>query len=368
MLVNKVGQKQKLTNLTSSHKYELLLKAVLLDKENYLVAFSKWKQNIDFEHDIDSDSIKLLPLLYQKLCDQKVDDDLIPRLKGIYRKSWINNQLICEQLTSLIGDLSAQKITPLILPEAASAFIIYNSLALRYIGKFNFAVKQSQLQDVIRYLYFSGWKVGKNKFDLNFIFKYGTNISFRKKNVCEITLHWYPDFDSNNNKLETDLWERSIMITQGGQELNFFSITDCFIYLIKNHLSDPINLTDISTMITFHSDKLNWDLIIAETQNINFAETLNQVLLYLKNTVEVIVPDSVYKVLSSKKKHWLEIAIENRINILNKKSNLKTKTKKINYVYLQYNAMTYQANWYLKQIGLLKYIYRNKKRKLELKQ
>ncbi len=366
-LVNKVGQKQKLTNLISSHKYALLLKAVLLDNENYLVVFSKWKENIDFEHDIDSDSFKLLPLLYQKLSKKEIEDELMPRLKGIYRKSWINNQLICEQLISLIEDLSANKITPLILPETASAFILYESLAHRHIGKFDFAIKQSQIKDVIKYLTIEGWRSIGNKFDQNFIFKYGTNISFSKKNNCDITLHWYPDFDSFGNKLESKLWQRSSLISYGGQDLNFSSVTDCFIYLIKNHSKDSLNLIDISTIIIFKSDELNWELIIAETQNRNFAQSLHQVLQYLKNTCEIVVPDKVYQVLLSKKKHRLELILEKRINLLNKKRKLKTKTKKLIYVYQHYNSITYQENWFLKQIGLLKYIYRNKKRQLVLK-
>ena len=80
--------------------------------------------------------------------------------------------------------------------------------------------------------------------------------------------------------------------------------------------------------------------------------------------MEIIVPDSVYKIVSSKKHLWIETAIENQINILTKKNNQKKITKKIIYAYLHYNSITYQENWYLKQIGLLKYIYRNKKRKL----
>ena len=73
---------------------ELLLKASLFERTEMLPAFTEWKALVDFEKDVEHGSFRQLPLLYYNLNSNNVEDDIVPRLKGIYRQAWSKNQIL----------------------------------------------------------------------------------------------------------------------------------------------------------------------------------------------------------------------------------------------------------------------------------
>ncbi|HSR18731.1 MAG TPA: hypothetical protein VLM39_11630, partial [Ignavibacteriaceae bacterium] len=72
---------------------ELLLKASLFEGDKFIYAWEKWKSCVNFEQ-IDPGSYRLLPLLYQNLVKHEIKDPLTERLKGIYRRTWFENQIL----------------------------------------------------------------------------------------------------------------------------------------------------------------------------------------------------------------------------------------------------------------------------------
>jgi hypothetical protein len=68
----------------------LLLQAATLAPEPAFAAYQAWKQqqNFDVVSPID---LQILPRVYQNLSDL-LDDDLAPRLRGIYRRAWMEQQ------------------------------------------------------------------------------------------------------------------------------------------------------------------------------------------------------------------------------------------------------------------------------------
>ena len=62
---------------------ESLLKAALLQGEEAIKAWHKWKSRVDVDQ-LDPGSLRLLPLLYRNLRTHGVEDPLMNRFKGIY--------------------------------------------------------------------------------------------------------------------------------------------------------------------------------------------------------------------------------------------------------------------------------------------
>lgn len=68
----------------------LLLQACLLEPKKAFEAYQIWQAQTDFEK-ISTPEFNLLPILYLNLQTQ-LNTDLIPRLKGVYRQAWVQQQ------------------------------------------------------------------------------------------------------------------------------------------------------------------------------------------------------------------------------------------------------------------------------------
>lgn len=76
---------------------ELLLQAVILSGDDSRYAYLAWKKNVALDH-LDGPSFFLLPKLFRKLEELQYIDDLFPRLSGIYKQSYVKNQLILQKM------------------------------------------------------------------------------------------------------------------------------------------------------------------------------------------------------------------------------------------------------------------------------
>lgn len=81
----------------------LLLQASLLEKDQAFKAYQVWKKNIDFET-ISSNNFALLPVLYKHILEDH-EDELSPRIKGVYRQIWLRQQHLGQQQKTLLETL-----------------------------------------------------------------------------------------------------------------------------------------------------------------------------------------------------------------------------------------------------------------------
>jgi len=105
----------------------LLLQAALLSGNDMLSAWKKWKEEVDFENEVEHASFRLLPLLYQNLHRHKIDDPLIDRLKGIYRKAWSNNHLLFFKCSKVLDLLHKNDTPTIVMKGIALSVLIYKN-------------------------------------------------------------------------------------------------------------------------------------------------------------------------------------------------------------------------------------------------
>src|SRR5436190_3352548 len=80
---------------------EMLLRAALLQGQDAIEAWTRWKSSVDLQH-LDAGSRRLLPQLYRNLRDQGIDDPFVTGLKTLYRRTWSDNQLLFHEVSSLL--------------------------------------------------------------------------------------------------------------------------------------------------------------------------------------------------------------------------------------------------------------------------
>ena len=68
-----------------------VLTAIFAPEAEARSAFSAWRSGLDLDGHFNPEVFRLLPMLYLRLCELGIEDDLMPRLKGVYRHAWVRN-------------------------------------------------------------------------------------------------------------------------------------------------------------------------------------------------------------------------------------------------------------------------------------
>lgn len=96
----------------------LLLQASLLEKDQAFKAYQVWKKNIDFET-VSGNNFALLPVLYKHILEDH-QDELSPRIKGIYRQIWLRQQHLGQQQKTLLEILKQAGLETSLLDDPST--------------------------------------------------------------------------------------------------------------------------------------------------------------------------------------------------------------------------------------------------------
>lgn len=110
---------------------ELLLKACLSEDDDTLTAWRAWSASTDLD-EIDIGSLRLLPLLADKLRSLGVKDPAVEKYRGVQRLTWARNQLLFRAASALSKQLKAAKIPVMALKGIVLATTYYKTTSPRY--------------------------------------------------------------------------------------------------------------------------------------------------------------------------------------------------------------------------------------------
>ncbi len=134
----------------------LLLQAALLQGATGGEAWRAWRACVDFDQ-LEAGAFALLPLLYHNLRRQNIADPWLVKCKGIYRRTWSQNQLHLAQVASLLRALHTIGIQPLLLGDTAILLAHYPDYGLRMLHQLDIATPPEQAAPMIERLAQAGW-------------------------------------------------------------------------------------------------------------------------------------------------------------------------------------------------------------------
>lgn len=146
-----------LGRLWPSPAQALLLKASLLDGEEAVAAFRQWRESVDLEGDLGYPVLRLLPLAYHNLLSFGVDDPLMGRLKGVYRRFWCENQTLFFEMREVLQAFSQSGIEMLFLKGAPLVASYYGNPALRPMSDLDIGFPLEQVPKVFSTMQELGW-------------------------------------------------------------------------------------------------------------------------------------------------------------------------------------------------------------------
>lgn len=135
----------------------LLLRAAMLQGEPAVEAWHAWRAKADLDAP-EAGTFALLPLLYYNLHNQGISDPWLVKCKGIYRRTWSQNQLILQQVAALLRALQSADIQPLLLDDTALLLAHYPDYGLRMLQQVDVATSPEQAAQVLPILQEQGWQ------------------------------------------------------------------------------------------------------------------------------------------------------------------------------------------------------------------
>lgn len=134
-----------------------LLKAVLLPGPSGLQAFNAWRSTANLDT-LPGEQYALLPLLYERAAGFQVEAPCLGRLKGVYRRTWVANQLAFKALAELANAFTTANIQILVIGGACLAQAYYPQPAARPVHSLEMVLKDAAADAASAAIARLGWQ------------------------------------------------------------------------------------------------------------------------------------------------------------------------------------------------------------------
>lgn len=137
---------------------------------------------------MDPGSSRLLPSLYLAVRERELDDRLRKKLKGIYRHTWVKNQILLREARAVLDGLSAAGIPAMALKGIPLLLHYYRDVGARPMDDIDILVPREKVSQTKDQLVGMGWKPtfgGIERF-----LKTKHSAPFSRMGLQEMDLHW----------------------------------------------------------------------------------------------------------------------------------------------------------------------------------
>ena len=282
---------------------ELLIKACFAESPDFEAIYSKWKGQTDFEEDIEYGSFRLLPLLYKKLRDLKIEDELTPRLKGIYRKSWSQNHFLFRETGKVLNFLHQNNIETILIKGIPLSILSYRNYAVRPMADMDVMVHPEDAVKTFQLLLDKGWKSVDEVHD-HYNLNHQKSITVIDEKKTELDLHWYPFDECYGLTVNTDFWDRAEeVVVSGAKTLAMCTADELLLSIVHGLMPNPVPpirwIADAMTLISDKNRPVIWDRVIDYAGKFSVQVQLKTATKYLKETFGAPIPEDVYSRISN---------------------------------------------------------------------
>jgi hypothetical protein len=282
---------------------ELLLQAALFQGERSINAWHLWKTTTKIEtRPIDLCSFQLLPLLYQKLKLQGVEDPLVEKFKGVYRLNWYKNQRLFHMMVGLLQFFHQANIKTMILKGAALSFLYYRDHGLRTMADADVLVPTKKVFEAIKMLGCLGWTpkpMPSGGFTDGFL-TIRHSQAFQNGAGQEFDLHWHVLLDCCQTGADEDFWEGATEVKIHNVPTFALNPTDQLFHICVHgatwcwipHLRW---ISDAMIIIQNLPSEIDWGRLIMQARKRQLVLRLKKTLSYLRDKFDALIPHKVLK-------------------------------------------------------------------------
>jgi hypothetical protein len=279
---------------------KLLLQAVLLDGAAGEEAWARTRPGFDLDM-LEPGSFCLMPLLYRRLERGGSDDPLLPRLKGMYRRTWYVNQLRLDQLLPALSALDPVGADVLVVDGWELAERYYGDRGLRPVRGLHVFVRPEHVTKSLQALDAAGWTSDFEPSESGLRSRHSVWLTGPADQAC--ILHWRPfhEFVSPKGALD-DLWSAALDFRLADTPARALCASDellniCLSGARSSHAPNVQWLADAVTLIRTAGTEIEWQRVVNQATSRRATLRLRDALVYLRDVLAVPVPVDVVEEL-----------------------------------------------------------------------
>ena len=276
---------------------EALLHAGLGTDDEAVRAWQSVQQQLDLDDIWDSEVHRLLPLVHSRLLEAGADDPDMPRLKGLGRRTWYENQILVQRTVPLLALLEDAGIATMLLKGMPLAFHHYDSPSLRPMRDVNVLVPTARRDEAIRLLAHEGWTG-----DPRYVSRFYGGCGLYDAEQQSLDLHWHlglpfliPGYEERSDE---DFWAAAEPFTLGGVTTRMLCPADTLLHVCVHGAWSGSNaslrwIADTLTVIRRAGDDLDWGRFTSQVARRRLALLVHDPLRYLVEVFDAQVPAAV---------------------------------------------------------------------------
>jgi glycosyltransferase involved in cell wall biosynthesis len=251
---------------------------------------------------------RLLPLVHRNLKAAGVDDPDLPRLAGLRRRHWYENQVRLHQVRSALDVLTAAGIPLLFLKGVPLALSYYGDLGLRPMGDVDVLVPRSEAERALDALEALSWR-DAGGLTRQQLWRTHHGSGLRHPDGGDLDLHWHlgtplllPDDEDASSD---DFWDASeaLAIPQHGLAGRMLAPTDMLLHLVAHGLwagSDSTVRWIADSCVVLQQRDIDWARLVDQAGRRRIAPLVGDALRYLTDQLEADVPETAITELHSR--------------------------------------------------------------------
>lgn len=292
-----------------SPEQSLLLDAALKPAEAAARAFREWQTVVDVREDFDWQNLRLLPLVYSNLRAHGVDDPLMPRLRGVYRRTWAEMQTLLHRVEPVVRALREANIPVLLLKGAPLSLTYYRNAAHRPMTDFDFAVPRDDAWHAVRALQALGWQPSSPMSDERI--KWFHALQFFHPSGGELDLHFHVMAETTVGETDHFFWDTAEVLSFRGHAVSMLAPTELLFHTIIHgvrwNYASPIRwIPDALTVLAQRGSEIDWNVIALLAERLRVTHRVGLGATYLATQHGVEIPEHVLRRLTSHRVDWKE--------------------------------------------------------------
>jgi len=195
-----------------------LLRAALLDGGAAIDSYREWRSLVDIDGRLDNGQFRLLPMVYANMSRLGHEDSIMPRLRGVYRQSWVRGRQHLAAAEQTLRLLEVAGVPAMVTKGVALSATYYRTPTLRPMDDIDVLVQRSRLDDARKVLGASGWRSSKlDEYAQNGSLAAFTatrpGIDLRDRSGRVVDLHWAPLHECSHQAFVEWFWRRAEKIS-----------------------------------------------------------------------------------------------------------------------------------------------------------
>lgn len=287
----------------------LLLRAALGDGDAARQAFAAWGAAVDFEHQLDGGSFRLLPMLHANMRRLGVEHRLLGRMAGVHRYAWVSVQQTLKRAEDAAGLLQQAGIASLFAKGVVLAKCYYASPGLRPMSDVDLVVHRAQAFDALAVLERAGWRIADDAL---------AALARARPRDClamqcalplvdragkQIDLHWRMVAECARAEGDARFWGYAQPLMLGNITALRPSPTDLLFHILVHGLKpDPLPalrwVADAMLILRADGDAIDWDAIGQLADMARVRARLGTALDFLEQEMGVDLPPKAQSLIA----------------------------------------------------------------------